>query len=1445
MKLLTILAVVSLLALQPQNAPVILRGELAANDAVTSIGKPFDAYEIPARIGQRVNFQLRTDDFDSYLIVVYPSGDMLVDVTGSRSLTLETWQDGKWLVVVTSSRKEEAGKYELAVEERAGPIGVTEAQITQTRDARAGMYASTRAFARIQATEESSKLTDDLAAAYQSSGEWPLAGQAYLFGGDFHRALKRPAKGLLQHRIALTIGEKHGYRLLQADAHDAIAADFVALEQVDSAIPAFQKALSIKTAINERSGAAWTLHEMGWAMWLAGDADSAVTFYQRSIAIRRDLGQRNLLLPTLGNLRHMYETAGWADSALHYERQAIEILRTGNDSTALQNALLRAARLEGTWHRDATNRFFREQQYDSAIARARLALASFEQARDTVGISVALNNLGAVHHIREERNSAIRYYRQAIELRAGKSATAEDAATFENLATLFKLDGPADSALMYYQRAIALRQQLNDRTRAAKLLLDAGNLYLAQSQPDSAIRLGRRAAALLTQTHDSAGVATANEEIAFSFGYLGQRDSAIAYYERAASLRRALGQHAAERALLQSIAHEHEMLNRLEPALQHRRRSLAIARQLPDSSALPDDLAEVARLHWRAEHLDSALIYFQQVAQVRNRQRDTARHAHALQSIGAIYRNTKPDSSLIYLRRNLALRLAANDSVWIQDAYTEIAKTFLKVGAQDSAIAYYALSHQYDDARTGSTSSAGANAIAKLHADLADARRGQSRKNEAYALYQLGREFSAVGQTDSAFVFLAQAAAIDAEIGDAASQSTSTMEIGTTHLAAGRPDSALAYYQKALALQSRVQDQESIGGIYHQVGSLHFSLGRPDSALHYMREAARAHASANKGESEALALANIGYLHANFDRADSAASYYRRAYLKTQETYDRATESTVRRMMGDLHAKQQRSDSALTQYRSALGLARAIKSLDGEYSAARSLAALFDELAVTDSALSYAQRSLEIARLKGDPMEAGGSTAALADTYYRLAKNTSRAIAYYDTAAALLSSVRAHAGRDADRISFAEQLSSLTRSRALALLNAGQPEAALAAAERGRAQSLLDIMRGASRAVRVGEDLTAEAKALLRTINVSGTATLSYTVTRDTVIAWLALPNGELHVERKQVADSVLARTIAEFRAALNVDSAAVRNVGDLEVKEGPRVRGSANSAGYAALARRIADYVFPASLQQRLTGVQELVIVADRALTLLPFAALPTVAGEPLVARWRLRYAPSLTALVEAQKRVAGKGNAMVVGNPAMPKIRTSDGQTRTLSNLPGAEREGRAVAALLGTPLLTGAAATENAVIERMTSARTIHMATHGYAYASEARARDSFVALAPTATRDGRLTVGEILDEVNGLSAELVVLSACQTGLGDMKDAEGTVGLQRAFLAKGARSVLVTLWSVDDAVTERLMLSFYRHWTAGASKTTALQSAQEEIRKTHPNPRYWAAFQLVGAN
>ena len=114
--------------------------------------------------------------------------------------------------------------------------------------------------------------------------------------------------------------------------------------------------------------------------------------------------------------------------------------------------------------------------------------------------------------------------------------------------------------------------------------------------------------------------------------------------------------------------------------------------------------------------------------------------------------------------------------------------------------------------------------------------------------------------------------------------------------------------------------------------------------------------------------------------------------------------------------------------------------------------------------------------------------------------------------------------------------------------------------------------------------------------------------------------------------------------------------------------------------------------------------------------------------------------------------------------------------------------------------------------------------------------------TQTDEGLLTAFEVIS-LNLDSTNLVVLSACETGRGEITNGEGVYGLQRALHVAGVKNMVMSLWKVDDTATQKLMVEFYTRWIKTGNMRLAFREAQKSLRTEYPNPYYWGAFILAG--
>ena len=258
-----------------------------------------------------------------------------------------------------------------------------------------------------------------------------------------------------------------------------------------------------------------------------------------------------------------------------------------------------------------------------------------------------------------------------------------------------------------------------------------------------------------------------------------------------------------------------------------------------------------------------------------------------------------------------------------------------------------------------------------------------------------------------------------------------------------------------------------------------------------------------------------------------------------------------------------------------------------------------------------------------------------------------------------------------------------------------------------------------------------------------------------------------------------------------------------------------------------------------------EIIIVPDRHLYKIPFSALEDESEKCLSESFRIRIVPSLTTLKLIQNCPAdyhSQTGVLIVGNPKVGDV-LYKGILQHVSRLPFANNEAGMIGKLFGTQPLLGKQATKQAVLQNIHSVSLIHFACHGNAERGE-------IVLAPppltdrTPQEEDYLLTMEDISKVQ-LRAKLVVLSCCHSAKGQTS-AEGVVGIARAFLGSGARSVLAALWAIEDEATEQFMSRFYENLVRGQSASESLQQAMKWMRENgFSKVTQWAPFMLIGDN
>lgn len=738
----------------------------------------------------------------------------------------------------------------------------------------------------------------------------------------------------------------------------------------------------------------------------------------------------------------------------------------------------------------------------------------------------------------------------------------------------------------------------------------------------------------------------------------------------------------------------------------------------------------------------------------------------------------------------------------------------------------------------------------------------QGEPNPLDRLFQQGRIFYQSDRYTEALQAWQQALSGYQSAGDRPGEGAVIGNLGAAYRALGQYANAIEQYQQALKIHQALSNPHEERRMLGNLGNAYALMGQYDRALDYQQQSREIAQTLQDREREKIILANLGATAADQGDYEAAIGYYQESLSIARALGEKTAEASVLCNLGTAHNSGKREHNlAVDYYEQCLAAARVAGDRWLEAEALSSLGFAYEGLKAFETAMTHYDAGLALFREIDSYQSAAVTLNNRAHTlleWHKAQPDKTRlqvAESNLRDAIQILEAQRETLTSDADRVSLFDTQVATYNLLQQVLIIQDEPEAALVAAEEGRSRAFTTLLAENQSSLSPDFDL----QKIQQFAQENQATIVEYTLVPDdnfihqgrtrgeseALYIWVVLPTGEVRFEFVDLKEQNITLT--------------------RDVEQTLRAMGVNGDRGLAAEGRREASYVkdlqtlhnvLVSPIEKHLPDDLEspVIFVPQGELFLVPFAALADADETYLIEKHTILTAPSIQVLQLSQTartrpvsfaEILG-ADFLIVGNPTMPEVWDPNGQKhQVLQDLPAAGIEAKAISDLFGGMPLIAQQATEAVVKAQIETAGVVHLATHGlleYGNPEDSGVSDvsGAIALTPDNDNDGLLTAAEI--STLSLTADLVVLSACDTGLGQITG-DGVIGLSRSLLSAGAANVVVSLWSVPDAPTAELMEVFYTQLQQGASKAQALRSAMLTTMEGNPHPSDWAGFTLIG--
>ncbi len=1248
-----------------------------------------------------------------------------------------------------------------------------------------------------------------------------------------------------------------------ADSFYGIGNSYGSDGQYEKAIENHEKALEIRQKLlgNEHLDVANSLNNLGNSYDSNGQYEKAIENHEKALEIRQKLlgNEHRDVANSLNNLGNSHDSNGQYDKAIEYYEKALMIRQKllGNEHLDVANSL-----------NNLGNSYNSNSQYEKAIENHKKALEIRQKllGNEHTDVADSFYNIGNSYDSNGQYDKAIENHERALEIRQKLLGNEhrDVANSLNNLGNSYNSNGQYDKAIENYEKALEIRQKSlgNEHTDVADSFYNIGNSHESNGQYEKAIESHEKAIEIRQKIlgNEHIDVANSANNLGISYESSGDYENAIKYYEKGLEIRQKLlgNEHTDVADSFSNLGDAYDSNGQYDRAIQCYEKDLGIRLKL-----LGVDNAEIADIYeslgnsnfYKGEYLRS-MEYHEKALGIRQKAlgRDHLDAALSYNNIGALFvEQAEYHKAIEYFGKSLEIliKILGREHFDVAASYNNIGICYQYKGDYDQAIEYFG------------------KAI-EIRRTLI----GEDDSDIAQSYHNIGAPYESKGEHDKAIGYFRKALEIFLiTLGTehpyvAASYSS----LGVSYNSKGDYKKALEYASKSLEIRTKVlgMGHSDTAESYHNIGISYARQKEYDQAIEYFEKGLdifrKTWGEEHPNVAESYISMGINYGHKN--EYEKAVMNFSKALQALKYQYPNFSEvSSLEELQRVL---QLSSLTHQTQYT----ITRSISLVHQSLSYAQQALAAIDYQSstfTTESTKTHWQSTYHPTYAQAIDISLLAADVNQNDTLRR------QTFTYAEKSKA--SQLQAQL-KNADALAFSGIPDSLTQQEyQLRVDLSWREKQRQALLDKGKTETDSTVLRLSS----ILFDLRQQYDTLktrfeknypeyyrlkydLRTVSLDyvqdsllqpGQTLLEYFVGDSSIYLFLVQPKNYEVIEIKK--DTAFEQWVEDLTR-----NGIYGYYGKKGVSKGKSI------ANYGTSAYQLYETLI-APIKAKLPKDEKLIIIPDGILGYVPFEALLTQkpprpdaisAYKYLIQDHQISYCYSATLLKEmrnkkhrqepTQKLLAMApfflGNAdtllsQVDSTEFIAGISLRD----TLTALPNSGEEVARIHKILKGQALYGKAATLAQFQKLAAQARILHLSTHGEA---DDRLGDYAYLAFGMPNADGTFEKLYARDLYNlSLNADLVVLSACETGIGKLQRGEGIVSLARAFAYAGAKSIVTTLWKVSDEQSKNLMSSFYKYLSKGKEKDEALRLAKLDFLKANEkrtellHPFFWASFIGIG--